>query len=202
MRDQQRGEAVLGAQPVEQRLHLQSGERVQGAERLVEQQQIRFTDQGASDRDSLGLPTGQLRGPRALAAGEAHLRQRRRRALPYARPGHAERDVLRDPLPWQQPVLLEDDRQAAGHPPVAGRVRVEAGEDAQQCGLARAAATEQRDHLAAGDRQVDAVEHNRVAEGTPDPSRADYVAVNPRRHARVLLSRMRSTTSDTRPSRA
>ena len=53
---QQHGEAVLLPQSLDQLLHLDSGQRVQGAERFV-QQQARLVDQRTGQGHALLLPT-------------------------------------------------------------------------------------------------------------------------------------------------
>ena len=57
----------------DQLVHLDPGQRVEGAERLVEQQQVGLADQGAGQRDPLGLTAGQRQRPGVVLLGEADL---------------------------------------------------------------------------------------------------------------------------------
>ena len=75
-------------------------------------------------------------------------RARRRARCGPAEFSRASATLLLDPAPGQQPRLLEGDGRAAGDGDLARPARVEAGEAAQQRGLAGAAATEQGDELA------------------------------------------------------
>ena len=64
--DEQQRELAVVAQVGEQVEHLGLGGQVEGADRLVEHDDLRVADQGAGDRDPLPLPAGELRG---VAAG-------------------------------------------------------------------------------------------------------------------------------------
>ena len=67
----------LVAQVGEQVKHLGLGRQVEGADRLVEHDDLRVADQGAGDRDPLPLPAGELRGVAAgRVGGQADRRQR------------------------------------------------------------------------------------------------------------------------------
>ena len=74
--DQQYGAAASLPQLGHQALRLDPGERVERAERLVEQQQIGLAHQGAGQRGALGLAAGQRLGPRVRAMREPDLVQR------------------------------------------------------------------------------------------------------------------------------
>jgi hypothetical protein len=58
---------------MQQAMHADPGERVQGAERFVRQEQLWVAHQRPCQRGSLLLATGQLVWPRLLPALEAHL---------------------------------------------------------------------------------------------------------------------------------
>ena len=159
--DEQDGRLVHLAELAQQRVHPDPGQRVEGAERLVGEQELGVADERAGQRRALLLTAGELVGPGLLAAGEADLGERLHAALGGVGRTQAEGDVVEDALPRQQPGVLEDDRHllrdldAAG----AGDAAVEAGERAQQGALARAAAAEQGHELAGRDVEVEAVEH-------------------------------------------
>lgn len=63
VRHEQRGKAMLTPQPLDQRMHLDAGQGVERAERLVQQQQLRTMHERARQRDALPLAARQLRGP-------------------------------------------------------------------------------------------------------------------------------------------
>ena len=143
----------------DERLGRDPGERVERAERLVEQQQVGLADQRAGQRDALALAAGELARPRRVAAVEADLGERRRgRARRASGDAQAERDVVQDRAPRQQARVLEDDGRAGPVRTVAGPPAVEAGRAiAQQRRLAAAGAAEQGDELARRDVEVDVV---------------------------------------------
>ena len=64
---------VPAAQLLHQCVHADPGQGVEGAERLVEQQQLRLADQRPGQRRALRLAAGQRLGPVVLVAGEADL---------------------------------------------------------------------------------------------------------------------------------
>ena len=107
---QDRGEALVLPDLLDQGLHLDPGQRVERAERLVQRQQPRVADQGAGQRHALLLPAGQHRaipprgrpGPPGPAPPRPGLAYRGGR--PRAQP---DLDIAADALPGQQPRLLE-----------------------------------------------------------------------------------------------
>jgi hypothetical protein len=172
VRHQQHGRVVARAQVLEQAVHASPGERVERAERLVEQHQLRLADQCPGECHALCLTAGQGHRPRPGMGCQAHLAECGQ-ALPAQAPAfvraadlQTERDVRQHPLPRQQPRLLEDHRAALRDQHLAAVVRVEPAEDAQQRALAGAAAAEERDELARGDRDVESAQDLPVAEGT------------------------------------
>ena len=82
--DQDRGEALVEPDALQQLLHLDAGQRVERAERLVERQDLRLADQRAGQRHALLLAAGQHRRPLAGAIGEADLAQACRAPAPLA----------------------------------------------------------------------------------------------------------------------
>ena len=73
---EQHAEAVLAPEVKQQRAHAQPGQRVEGPERLVEQQQVWLGDQRAGQRNPLRLTAGQRQRPHLGAVGEADVGQR------------------------------------------------------------------------------------------------------------------------------
>ena len=89
-------------------------ERIKGAERLVSEQQLGSMDQRPRQGGALRLATRELVRPGSLAAGETDLGQRRASVLPCVWRGRAEHNVVENPLPGQQPGVLEHHREALG----------------------------------------------------------------------------------------
>ena len=148
------------------------GQHVEGGERLVHQQRVRLGDDGAGEADPLPHAAGQLLGVGGLEAVQADQVDRLERPLGPLGLGdaaglEAELDVLLDGEPGQQREGLEDHRHPRVGPgqrgaPVgdgAGRRGDQPGDAAQQGRLARPRLAEQRDDLALGEGEADAVEH-------------------------------------------
>ena len=191
VRDEDDGGPGLRVDRLQLEVHLVAGQGVQGAERLVHQQDGRVVAQRPGDRGPLPHAAGQLPRVGALEAGQAdelaQLGSPRPPRLPADPPQlQRQRDVVRDRVPGEQVGVLEDEPEVLERLVVAlaaapdalpvGRHRARArgeqpGEDAQQGGLAAARAADQRDELAAGDGEVD------VAEGVhlPAPRLVDLV---------------------------
>ena len=147
-------------------------QRVERAERLVEQQHLRLERERPADGRALLLTAGQLRWPcRGRGRVEPdQVEQLAKTLVPtLARPpGELERvrDVRGRRPPRQQARLLEDqpdpwigagDRGAVEADLPAGRFE-QSGDDAQERGLAAAVWPDQGNDATARDRQVDAVE--------------------------------------------
>ena len=92
---------------------------------------------------------------------------RRRFSSPVSRPSTAANWPVR-PMAWRTPSGSRDDVVAAdaGLAAVGGE---EGGEDVDHGGLAGAVRSEQGEDGAFGDVEVDAVEHDLVAEGLAEP---------------------------------
>ena len=73
--DQQDRGPVAGAQLLDEGVHPHPGQGVEGAERLVEQQQLGLADQRPGQRRPLGLAARQGLGPVVLVAGQARPRR-------------------------------------------------------------------------------------------------------------------------------
>ena len=136
------------------------GQRVEGAERLVEQHQLRLPDQRPGERDPLTLAAGQRHRPRARVVAQPDLAQCLQAPLLQFGPAtgarlQADHDIAQHLLPGQQPGLLEHHGPAFRHERIAGVVGVEAAENAQQRALPAAAATQQRHEFAGSDGEVE-----------------------------------------------
>jgi hypothetical protein len=152
---------------------------VEGAERLVHEDQLRLVDEAAGDRDTLLLPARQLLGLAAgVGAQRYRLEHRHDAALDLAAGelAHAQRegDVLEDGHVRHQRVVLKHHAEAAlarrhgGHvlavdEDAAGRRRHHAGDDVEERRLSRAARPQQRHELAGGDRKLEPAERDDAA---------------------------------------
>src|SRR5690348_13695611 len=148
-----------------------AGVLVERAERLVAQEDVRPAREGAGDRDALAHAARQRMGKIVLVAGEAELGEPgacRREPL-LARDLvelEAERDVVERAAPGHQAVVLEDDADLAAepveldervvtlHPHAAGGRPQQAGDQVERRRLATAGLAEDRDELAASDREA------------------------------------------------
>ena len=181
MRDDQRrrrGQHVA-QRPLDQRL----GVHVERRQRVVEHQHRRAAEDGAGQRQPLPLPAGQRQALLADAGVEAprqvvhELRlgdPQRLLDVGVGGVGPAEGEVLPDAHREQRRVLEGggDDAAQLGQRQVAdvdavdgdpaGGDVVEPADQRGQRRLARAGGPDQRDRLAGGDVEVDAVEHGRV----------------------------------------
>ena len=214
------------AQPAAQLLaHL----GVQGAEGLVEQQHLRFQGQGAGQRHALLLAAGQLRrvapghgvhlhqfqqltdpGAHRVAAGALTARQ-------HAQP---EGDVVGHGQVAEQRVLLEYEAHFAAAHVQGGDVALveqhpapvrffQAGDDAQQGGLAGAGRAQQTHQLALGHVQGNVIQCGEAAERLADAVNADaHVRVSSaafslllwRHSSTVFRSRVTSAMAPSRPA--
>ena len=133
-------------------VHLLPRQRVEGAERLVHQHQLRVVDQRAGDRRALLHAARQLVGALVLGARQADQRQQVARPLAARLLRQAEdlgrqQHVVDDRPPLQQQRLLEHHADVARRiERMLGRadrhraavVRMQAGQDLQQRALAAA----------------------------------------------------------------
>ena len=162
--------------------------RVERAERLVEQEHLRFHRESAGQRDALTLSAGELRRETVGQPSELHeieqtldtlLDLRARRALATRLNAQAERDVLEHGQMPEQRVVLEHEADAAFADVLRGSVLagkddralirlLKAGNDAKQRGLAAARRAKQRHQLARRKGQVDVVERFKGAKRLRD----------------------------------
>ena len=116
--DQDRGEALIVPDPLEQLLHLDAGQRVERAERLVEREDARLADQRARQRHALLLAAGQHRRPLVALSARPTSRKRAARARACAPASalaaEADLDIRQHARPGQQPRLLEHDADVFG----------------------------------------------------------------------------------------
>src|SRR5690606_7871066 len=180
--------------------------RVERAERLVEQQDAGLGREGARERHPLPLAARELRGEAVAELGEVHELEQLvdpradlvAGALADLEP---ERDVAPHGQVLERGVVLEHEPDA---PSLRGEVRrlgavdvhaalvrrFEAGDDAQEGGLAAAAGAQQRGEAPAGHVHGDVVEGDEVAEALRD-------VADPDAHVRSLPSRGRSAATAT-----
>ena len=204
--DEQDRRAVARAQVAQQGVHPDAGERVERAERLVEQQQLGVADQRPGQRDALLLAAGQLARP-------GRSRPARPTSASAARPRRRASRPRRPRVTLSRPAATA----AAGGP--GRRRRAPAARRRRPCrrrrGRARrapAAACSCRSRCAPSsatnspgrELEVESVEDRprrrtagRRRRGRP---RAAVRAPRVRRHDSALLSMTRTSASDTRPS--
>jgi len=158
---QQHGETMLLPEAFDQLLHLDAGQRIQRAQRLIEQQQTRLMNQRTRQGHTLLLATGQGRRPLIRTLGQADRFERfQRLGTPVAL--EAEADVVDDLFPRQQTRFLEHQprvfdrlakRRGAGQQLTAAGL-VEARQQAQQGTFAAATAADHGNELARRNMQV------------------------------------------------
>ncbi len=208
MGDQEDRAPVQPPQLGDERLHLAPGQRVQRAERLVQQQEFGLPHQRTGQRDALRLPAGQRLGPYGRPLRDADLVQRLHRERPVRPPGQPEHDVAPHLQPGQQPRRLEGRAAPRGHRHLAADLVVEPGEDPQQRRLAAAAVPEQRHELALTDVEIEIVQHGVAVEGPRKPPYLHGVGhgyASPSKLARQVSSRrdrIRTAKSQASPSSA
>ncbi len=187
MRHQQAGQPLLD-QVADHGQHLAHRLRVQRGGHLVEQDQLGLHRQRAGNRHALLLAPGELARIHARLVGQANLAQQLDGGglrLGAATAQYAQRrdgEVLQHRQVRKQVVLLEDkahalaQRNALGlaaqlaHRDAANGDRAllrlqQAGDAAQDGGLARAGRTDDGHRLPAPHFQIDALEHRVAAEG-------------------------------------
>ena len=170
---------------LELELHLLAQLHVEGPERLVEQQRCRLVHERTSERDTLLLPSRELTGPALLQSPEPddleHLRDDRRPvALRHLLQFQPVLDVALDVHVREQRVVLEAHVHLAlvrRHPDDVDPAQkdralvgfLESGDHAHRRRLAAPRRAEQRDELALGDVERDAVDGVHVAEEVANP---------------------------------
>lgn len=177
VRDEYSGEAISQPNLFEKALHLDAGQGVQGAQRLVERQQTRGAHQRARQGHSLFLAAGQTRRPSVGAVAKADGLQRRKSAcaVPALR-SQPHLDIVLHARPRQKPRLLKHHARfaVAGH--VAAVGGVEPGHEPQQRALAATAAPDNGEKLPRRQMQIESFQHARRAEGLDEPTRRNRSA--------------------------
>ncbi|MNF93199.1 hypothetical protein D3C84_758670 [compost metagenome] len=193
MGHQQHGEAVLLPEPLDQLLHFNAGQGIQGAQRLIQQQQARLVDQRPGQGHPLLLPAGQRCRPFVGAIRQPYGVQSVQRSLaPVAL--EAEANVVDHFLPGQQTRFLKHqasvfprlaERRGSGQQHAIRRL-IEAGEQAQQCAFTAAATPHHRDELTGRNVHIDVPQYVPRTKGFSQLAHRQW---NPAQQARWLLSR-------------
>ena len=173
VRDEQDGRPVPAVQLPDEAVHADAGERIEGPERLVEEQQLRLPNQRPSERDPLRLAPGQGQWPGVRVVRHPHLAQSGHRLGATVCPRQADRHVAPDRMPRQEPWFLEHHRTKLGNLDGPLGDRIEARERPQQGGLAATAASDQGHELRIVDGEVESVQDDVIAEGTTQPPDLD-----------------------------
>jgi hypothetical protein len=194
--DVDRRDAQLALQQPDLLAHLDPELGVEIGQGLVHQQQFGLDDDRAGEADALLLAAGELRRETLRERAETHAVERRgdlARDLILADAARPQPvgDVVEDRHMRKDGVVLEHhaevatmrrlgiDRAAAdAHRP--GILMQEAGDDAQQRGLAAARRSEQRQELALRQRQADAIEDGQRAEPLDHALDGDVLGHGPR----------------------
>ena len=170
VRDQHHRRRRRGAQRSQLTVQGLARRRVDGRKRLVEEQHPGLPSQRAGQRDALLLASRQLEGPPLLQSLEAQARDQRGEVLAIGvRPGAADRHVLKRRQVRKQGVVLEHEAHVArlrrqidaavtvepalvahGNAATQAAAAHQAGNAAQQAGLAAAGGADQRDQFAGG----------------------------------------------------
>ena len=154
-------------------MHTIAGQRIERGKGLVEQQQLGFAHQCAGERGALRLTARQGERPGVEPMAKADLLQRGLRPVADGTAFQAQRDILPDRLPWQQPRILEHDGATVGYLHILHAGIVQPGEGTQQGGLARPRPAQQGDELARRDFQVQPVDDAVGAKAAGEVLQAD-----------------------------
>ena len=189
VRDVDERDAHLALHPLQLELHLLAELEVQRAERLVQQQHVRFVHDGPGQRDALALAAGQLGRLAAAEPGQPDHLQGPVHLLPPLRLGHPAHpqpvlDVLRHGHVREQRVVLEHGVDVPGvrrHPGDVAAAELdppgvrplEPGDQPEQGGLARPGRPEQGEELPGPHHQVDVGQRGHVAVALAQPEDMD-----------------------------
>ncbi|BFO14685.1 hypothetical protein SHKM778_10730 [Streptomyces sp. KM77-8] len=185
MGDEDHRAALLPVQPDHFLLHVPPDQRVERAERLVEEEDFGVDGQSPCQTDALALTAGELGGSALFQARQPDLGDDLGGPLAAFRPAHAldlqaVGDVVEDGAVRQQAEVLEDHRgpvpaQGAQPGPVhgadvlavdddgAGGRLDQPGETAHQCGLAGAGQAHDDEDLALADVEGHIADGGRAA---------------------------------------
>ncbi|MOA11149.1 hypothetical protein D3C78_1310780 [compost metagenome] len=172
MGNQEQALAGLAPEVEGEHLHALAGQRIEGAERFVEQQEIRLHRQRASQSQTLPLTAGKLGDAVVgvlLQSDQLQHFMRTRLALGFTQTTNAqsEGDVFQSAQPRHQRVVLEHHatfatrtfEDAAIDLHAAAVRRLEPGQHVEQAGLAAAGRPEHHQRLALGQAQVQVAQH-------------------------------------------
>ena len=187
--DQDEGDADRALQLAQLDMHVLAQLLVEGRERLVEQEDLGAHDQRAGEGHALALAAGELVRAAGAEAGQRHHGQRVGDAAIEGRAvevllAQAVADIFRHAEVGEDRVGLEDHvgRALVGRDPGHGFAGdgnrafaglIEAGEHAQERGLAAAGRAQQREELAGADGERDVVEGGERAEAAGDAADVD-----------------------------
>ena len=104
---QQNGGLVPLAEPDQKIMHTDAGQGVQGAERLVRQQQFRRAHEGAGQCHTLLFAAGQFMRPGAFTPLQTDFFQCGQAASFDIGSGQSQHDIIQRALPGQQSCILE-----------------------------------------------------------------------------------------------
>jgi hypothetical protein len=172
--DEEGGDVDLVVEAAEPGAELVADTRVEGAEGLIEEEDLRFRREGAGEGDALALAAGELRGVAVCVAVELDEAEEIVDAALDLGPGpladlEAERDVLPDGHVAEEGIVLEDEAHSAELNGDGGGVLsgeddasrvgfLESGDDAEDGALAGARGSEEGDELAGVDFEGDRVD--------------------------------------------
>ena len=220
MGDEQDGLAALLPDTQQFQVHALAGQRVERSERLVHQDQPGIVDQRPGDGGALLHAAGEFVRVFLLVAGEPdHVDQA---AGAFARLAHGQaedfrrqQDIFQHPPPFEQQRLLKHHADIARRVEIAAGaadlqraavVRVEAGNDLEQGGLAAARRSDDRHQLALVDIEGGVGDRKELlaagAEDLLDADEADEgLAAGGRRAGHTVSTRAsRTTTRRSSPS--
>jgi hypothetical protein len=172
MGNEEGGERLGGEHAGEPVLEVRAGDRVEGAEGLVEQQDGPAGQERAQERHALAHAAGELRWAGPLELGEAEALEQRGRAPARLAAGDTlalerEPGVAERVPPRQQQVTLGHQRaglapcrglDAPAHPHLPGVGLLETGQELEQRRFAASGRADDRDRLARPHHEVDALE--------------------------------------------
>ena len=227
VRHHQHGVAELLVDGHHRVLQMRTGERIERAEWLVEQQHLRLHRERAGEPDALLHAAGDFRRPFVLGVRHLHELEIVHRPLVALRPRalagehlvHREAHVVVDREPGEQRVVLEHDG-AVGTRFIdllvleedgAIRHRDQSGDDVEQRRLSAAGMTNDGDELALFDAERDVPEHLGLAAAAVEDfvdvvdleigshAQVPQLAAVPRVTMLATLATMRSSTKPIRP---
>src|SRR6266404_955398 len=156
----------IAPDPLELLVEEVAGDRIERAERLVEQEDSRLLGEGPGERDALAHAAGQLVRPlpgKAREVDEIEEVGHGLAALPAgdAAEAQGELDIFGGRQPREEGCLLEDEcRSVAIDLDESARGSVQAGDDVEERALAAARGTDEADEAADVDGQVEPVERD------------------------------------------